>query len=143
MNISRQVRRANERASKKNGGRSPAKAIEVEGLAEVTKLLSQFEQVAGAGEEIGKLSQLLPGFSAQLEEAQEMLAEVLRETSELKEELDRQRWVSLRIASCVHPLDPCDVEGVLALEARFRGEYDALQLLRSIAALASKDNSEP
>lgn len=133
MPVSRQVRRAEERAKKKA---APAAAVGALG-----SLLAQFQEIANTGDGLSRLTEQIPQMMGMLESTQQMFVASIEENKEIRYELDRQRMVSLRLVSCVNPVDPSNVQEVLQLEQQFRDEYDALRLLQ--ATLALLDDRDP
>lgn len=114
------MNRHSRRATAKVSGKNPAV------LANIAEVTSKLQGLVGAGEQVQGLVAELEGVLAQVNTARDSL---LEESSELRYELERQRWVTLRLVGTINPVDPSDVRGLLALEDQYRGEYDAIQAL--------------
>lgn len=137
MSVSRQVRRQHERLLQKKGSAPSPLA----GLESLSKLASDLKELASGGETMQQLAVQLPVFQTNLEAVVCLSTAIIEEARQIRFELERQRWVSLRLTACVHPLDPSDFTGIFALEEQFRAEFDAMRLLQETLALL--DNREP
>jgi hypothetical protein len=117
------MNRHSRRAAAKVGGKSPSV------LANIADVTSKLQGLVGAGEQVQGLVTELEGVLAQVNTARDAL---LEESEEIRYELERQRWVTLRLVGTFNPVDPSDVEALLALEEQYRGEYDAIQALAQL-----------
>jgi hypothetical protein len=95
-------------------------------LAALLPLAESLQKSAEGVQEVAKVGALTAELHEAIEDARRVVYEV-----------ERQRWVSLRLIATINPVETPDAASVLAVEERYRAEYDGLVLLQATLTLLS------
>jgi len=130
MQMNRYQRRAQAKQDRKSFAGNPMGV-----LANLSGVANRLQEIVAAGDQVGALAAQLTEVLDQVQQTRDSFGCVLEEAAETKYEVERQRFVALRLVGTINPVDPNNFAALLALEEQYRAEYDALQGLLKLVQL--------
>ncbi len=134
MQMNRQQRRATERQEAKSQRGMVPRA----GFGQLAGVATQLRSLIEAGSQLEQIPSQLAEVLEQVEQARLAFLGALESAKLTEYEAEKQRFVTLRLVGTVNPVDPTDVAALLALEAQYRAEYDAMRFLQTLLQFHQK-----